>query len=121
MIKSVIIFNHLFVPEGILVRPFLHNSSLLRLVIIFDLGAEEKNCPKNNQQKDKFADLLRANGASDAVHAVCPMAAVITRSCVASLRSKMAICRPSRMTTMRSLMANTSGRSEEIMMMPMPC
>ncbi len=38
----------------------------------------------------------------------------------ASSRSKIAICRPSRMTRTRSLIASTSGRSDEIMMMPMP-
>ena len=48
------------------------------------------------------------------------MAAVITVSSVASSRSRIAICRPSRMTSTRSLIANTSGSSDEIMMMPIP-
>ena len=48
------------------------------------------------------------------------MAAVITDSWLASSRSKIAIWRPSRMTSTRSLIASTSGRSEEIRMMPMP-
>ena len=48
------------------------------------------------------------------------MAAVMTFSWVASSRSKMPICLPSRMTRMRSLMASTSGRSDEMRMMPRP-
>ena len=48
------------------------------------------------------------------------MAAVITVSSSASARSSTAIWRPSRMISTRSLIASTSGRSDEIRMMPMP-
>ena len=59
--------------------------------------------------------------AASAVRSRSPVARDMTASCVASSRSRMPICRPSRMTRMRSLIASTSGRSEEMKRMAIPC
>ena len=105
--------------------------------VVRDLGREEHGDRDDDQDEDQLAELLRADvpqhGCIMAAargrrlgrscrsgRASWPIAAARTRSWVASARSRIAICRPSRMTRMRSLVASTSGRSELIRMMADP-
>src|SRR5436309_9189477 len=94
--------------------------------VVRDLGREEGDDRDEDEHKRELADLLRSNAAEQEGHtttagvASCTMAVASTRSCVASALSKTAICRPSRITRMRSLMARTSGSSELMRMTAIP-
>src|SRR6185369_7634535 len=96
-------------------------------VIAVDHRTEYQDGDDDQQEQTELPNLFRPDMSLQPVHAASPclwtdwpMAAVMIVSSVASSRSKIVICRPSRMTSTRSLIAMTSGRSEEIMMMPMP-
>src|SRR5262249_5001771 len=101
-----------------------------RGVVAVDQRAEDQDGDDDQQQQAELAHLLGPDMALQPPHAATPpgagrakgwpIAAAITVCSSASARSSTAIWRPSRMISTRSLIASTSGSSEEIMMMPMP-
>ena len=93
------------------------------------LGGEEGRDDDDDQDEDELAELFGPDVPEESLASArstvggadgCPMAAASTRSAVASSRPRIAICRPSRMTRIRSLVARTSGRSELIRMIASP-
>ena len=102
-------------------------------------GREERGHGDDDQDENQFAEALRPDVPQHGLHHGRPLVVggrgcrLVHLRCVVlahrggqdalgggSSRRRIAICRPSRMTRMRSLVARTSGRSELIRMMAMP-
>src|SRR5919106_92990 len=86
--------------------------------VVVDQEAEEQHREPDDDHQRELAEPLRPE-AENRRHSA-PIAAVMTRSSVASARSNSPIWRPSRMTRTRSLIASTSGRSDEMRMIAIP-
>src|ERR671915_1498346 len=82
--------------------------------VVVDQQTEDEDRHRHDGEERQLPEAFGPE-TQKAAHSA-PIAAVMTVSSVASPRSKRPICRPSRMTRTRSLMASTSGRSEEIRM-----
>src|SRR6516225_7090831 len=77
-------------------------------------GADDQNdCERHNRNENGYFSSVRDHDGSRASDR--------TRDCVASLRERTPAIFPPRITAIRSLIPRTSGSSDEIMMIAIPC